>query len=176
MTITVTDVNEPPYFGLDAANRTVNEKTPPGGPVGLPVSAEDDDAGDTRTYSLAGADSASFGIDNGTGSITVGTGTRLDFEDGTKTTYEVTVTATDSSHLSATITVTIEVLNVDEDGVVTLTQLQPQVDTDLRASLDDPDGMVSVLTWEWEISSDNTNWGCHRRSDVGLLHPCVLRT
>ena len=94
----------------------------------------------------------------GRASITVGTGTRLDFEDGTKTTYEVTVTATDSSHLSATITVTIEVLNVEEDGVVTLSQLQPQVDTDLRASLDDPDGMVSGLTWEWEISDDETNW------------------
>ena len=55
----------------------------------------------------------------------------------------MTVTATDSSHVSTTITVTIEVLNVDEDGVVTLSQLQPQVDTALRASLDDPDGMVS---------------------------------
>ena len=104
--------------------------------MGLPVSAEDDDAGDTLTYSMAGADSASFGIDRGTGLITVGAGTRLDFE--TKTTYEVTVTATDSSHLSTTITVTIEVLNVNEDGVVTLSQLQPQVDTLLRASLDRP--------------------------------------
>ena len=69
----------------------------------------------------------------------------------------MTVTATDSSHLSTTITVTIEVLNVDEPGVVTLSQLQPQVDTAVTASLDDPD-MVSVLTWKWEISSDNTNW------------------
>ena len=158
VTITVTNVNEPPYFGSGAANRTVAENTPPGDPVGLPVSAKDDDAGDTLTYSMGGADSASFGIDNGTGLITVGAGTRLDFEDGTKTTYEVTVTATDSSYLSATITVTIEVLNVDEDGVVTLSQLQPQVDTAVTASLDDPDGMVSGLTWKWEISSDNTNW------------------
>ena len=101
--------------------------------------------GDTLTYSMAGADSASFGIGSNTGLITVGTGTRLDFEDGAKATYEVTVTATDSSHLSATVTVTIEVLNVNEDGVLTLSQLQPQVDTALRASLDDPDGSVSAL-------------------------------
>ena len=60
----------------------------------------------------------------------------------------MTVTATDSFHLSTTITVTIEVLNVNEDGVVSLSQLQPQVDTALRASLDDPDGRVSGLTWE----------------------------
>ena len=164
VTITVTNVNEPPSFGLDATDRTVAENTLPGDPVGLPVSAEDDDVGDTLTYSMAGADSASFGIDIGTGLITVGAGTRLDFESGTRTTYEVTVTATDSSHVSTTITVTIEVLNVEEDGVVTLSQLQPQVDTALRASLDDPDGMVSGLTWKWDISNDNINWlDCHHR-------------
>ena len=157
VTITVTNVNEPPSFGLDATDRTVAENTPPGDPVGLPVSAEDDDAGDTLTYSMAGADSASFGIDSGTGLITVGAGTRLDFE--TRTSYEVTVTATDSSFVSATITVAIEVLNVNEDGVVTLSQLQPQVDTLLRATLVDPDRILSGPTWKWEISPDNTNWG-----------------
>ena len=157
VTITVTNVNEPPSFGLDATDRTVAENTLPGDPVGLPVSAEDDDVGDTLTYSMAGADSASFGIDIGTGLITVGAGTRLDFESGTRTTYEVTVTATDSSHLSTTITVTIEVLNVNEKGVVILSQLQPQVDTADRASLDDPDGMVSGLTWKWEISNDGSS-------------------
>ena len=174
VTITVTNVNEPPSFGLDATDRTVAENTPPGDPVGLPVSAEDDDAGDTLTYSMAGADSASFGIDRGTGLIKVGAGTRLDFESGTKTTYEVTVTATDSSHLSTTITVTIEVLNVNEDGVVTLSQLQPQVDTAVTASLDDPDGMVSGLTWKWEISSDNTNWAAIAGATSAFLHPCGL--
>ena len=156
--ITVTNVNERPHFGPGADNRTVDENTAPGGPVGLPVSAEDDDAGDTLTYSMGGQDSASFGINGSTGLITVGAGTRLDFEDGTKTTYEVTVTATDSSHLSATITVTIEVLNVDEDGGVTLSQLQPQVGTALTVSLDDQDGSVAGLTWKWEISTDETNW------------------
>ena len=156
--------------------------------MGLPVSAEDDDAGDTLTYSLAGADSASFGIDSGTGLITVGTGTRLDFESGTKTTYEVTVTATDSSYVSATITVTIEVLNVDEKGVVTLSQLQPQVDTALRASLDDPDGRSLSSLGKWEISSDGTNWAAitggttasytpvaRRRGQVPAGHGVLLR-
>ena len=40
---------------------------------------------------------------------------------------------------------------------MTLSQLQPQVDTELTATLEDPDGSVSGLTWEWGISSDNTN-------------------
>ena len=144
VTITVTNVNEPPYFGLGADNRTVAENTPPGDPVGLPVSAEDDDVGDTLTYSLADQDSASFGIDSGTGLITVGTGTRLDFEDGTKTTYEVTVTATDSSYLSATIKVTMEVLNVDEKGVVPCRSCSPRSILPLR---------LALMTRTWSLSS-----------------------
>ena len=56
---------------------------------------------------MGGTDSASFGITGTTGQITVGTGTTPDFE--TKLRYEVTVTATDSSNLSDTITVTINV-------------------------------------------------------------------
>ena len=63
-----------------------------------PVSAKDVDAGDTLTYSLGGEDSASFGIDSSTGLITVGTGTRLDFE--ARTDYRVMVIVTDSSYVS----------------------------------------------------------------------------
>ena len=157
VTVTLTDVNDPPSFDPGAVDRTVDEKTPPGGRVGLPVSAEDEDARDALTYSLGGPDSASFGIGSNTGLITVGTGTRLDSE--TRTSYEVTVTATDSSYTSATITVTITVGNVDEAGTVTLSQSQPQVDTPLTATLNDPDGVVvSTTTWKWEISPDETNW------------------
>ena len=157
VTVTLTDVNDPPSFDPDAVDRTVNENTQPGGHVGLAVSADDEDAGDTLTYSLGGEDSASFGINSSTGQITVGTGTRLDSE--TRTSYEVTVTATDPSYTSATITVTITVGNVDEAGTVTLSQSQPQVDTPLTATLNDPDGaVVSTTTWKWEISPDETNW------------------
>ena len=53
-----------------------------------------------------------FVIDAGTGQITVGSGTALDYESDKKV-YEVTVTALDSSGASETITVTITVINVD---------------------------------------------------------------
>ena len=107
VTITVTDVNEAPDFDSETATRTVPENTAANLPVGPAVSAEDPDDGDSLTYSLGGTDSASFGITGTTGQITVGTGTTPDFE--TKLRYEVTVTATDSSNLSDTITVTINV-------------------------------------------------------------------
>ena len=71
---------------------------------------------DTLTYTLGGADAASFDIGSvGAGSegqITVGTGTKLDYE--TKQTYMVTVIATDSFGVSASINVTINVTDQNE--------------------------------------------------------------
>ena len=68
--------------------------------------------------------------------------------------YSVTVIATDSSSLSAEIAVTIRVINVDEDGTVTLFPTQPRVNTVLRAGVDDPDGGVvdeygRPVGWQW---------------------------
>ena len=107
VTITVTDMNEAPSFDSATARRNLPENTAANQPVGPAVSAVDVDAGDSLAYSLGGTDSASFGINGSTGQITVGAGTTPDFE--TTTRYEVTVTATDSSNLSDTITVTINV-------------------------------------------------------------------
>ena len=59
------------------------------------------------SYSLGGDDASSFDIGLTTGQITVGTGTKLDYE--TKTTYMVTVIATDSYGESSSIAVTINV-------------------------------------------------------------------
>ena len=156
VTVTITDENDPPNYDPAMVSRVVNENTQPGGGVGLPVSATDPDTGDTLTYSLGGEDSASLGIDSRTGLITVGTGTMLDFE--VRSAYVVTVIATDSSFLSATVTVNIAVIDVDEDGEVTLSQSRPQAGTLLVATLHDPDGdTVSSTTWKWEISDDGSN-------------------
>ena len=79
----------------------------------------------------------------------VGTGTMLDFED--KASYTVTVTATDPDNASDTITVTITVGNADDPGMVTIMpDTTPQVGTELTASLEDPDGSVANLTWQWQ--------------------------
>ena len=74
------------------------------------------------TYTLGGADAGLFDIDRGTGEITVGAGTMLDCEDPNNADHEYggTVTATDPSDASDTITVTIMVtdVRVSEDPVV----------------------------------------------------------
>ena len=106
------DTNNAPVFTA-TITREVDEGTPTGGNVGDPVEATDADD-DELTYTLSGgADMASFDIDPGTGQITVGAGTELNFE-GDQTTYMVEVTAADAFGESGTVMVTIMVEDVDE--------------------------------------------------------------
>ena len=90
--------------------RSVVENTNAGEAVGAPVMATDAED-DALTYALGGVDAALFTIDEGTGQISVGAATTLDYE-ADKNVYEVTVTATDSLGLSATVAMTITVTNV----------------------------------------------------------------
>ena len=46
--------------------------------------------------------------------------------------------------------VVIMVTNVDEDGTVTLSAQQPQSGVEITASVEDIDGAVTGVTWEWE--------------------------
>ena len=103
--------NRPPAFAMATTSRDVAENSGADAVVGGPVVATDPD-NDVVTYALSGADATDFSIHN-TGQITVGQGTMLDFE--TKTTYTVTVTATDPSGETDTIEVTINVTNVGLD-------------------------------------------------------------
>ena len=109
--INVTDVaeNRAPVFASRSTERSIPENTPAGVHIGEAVSAKDADAGDTLTYTLSGADAASFEIDSTTGQLK--TKAALDYE--TKNTYSVTVKASDKT-LTDTIRVTIAITDVDE--------------------------------------------------------------
>ena len=80
--------------------------------------------------------------------------------------YEVTVRATETSavgvgpNTAAELPVTVEVINADEDGMVELNWLQPEVGTVITASLSDPDGDPTDLTWAWyrsKVKNPNPN-------------------
>ncbi len=149
--------NRPPEFSADTATREVPENTAAGENIGAPVTATDLDADDTLAYSLDGAGAASFDIDESSGQIKTKTGVTYDYE--TTPSYSVTVKADDSNGSADTINVTITVTNVDEEGTVTLSPVQPQVDTLLTATLDDPDGNITGETWQWAKSIDgSTGW------------------
>ena len=134
VTVTVTDVDEnvAPEFAEDTTTREVEENTPLGANIGGPVAAMAGDD-DTLTYAIGGADASSFIIIRTTGQIKVREA--LDYE--TKNSYTVTVTATDESDLSDTITVTIMVTDkvglenaydVNDDGVIDRSEALNAVD------------------------------------------------
>ena len=161
VTITVTDMNEPPAFGPHTVTRAVNENTVAGTSIGDAFTATDPDVGDTLTYSLDTASAAVFDIDtNGQ----LKTKAPLDYE--TATGYTITVSVRDSKDAEGTadtatdnsITVTVNVSDLAEDGTITLSSRQPQVGTAFTATLTDPNIASPVATWAWEKSDDKTTW------------------
>ena len=134
---TVTPTNNAPEFpAAEDGARSVAENTAAGGNIGAPVMATDTDAGDTLTYTLGGADMASFDIDPATGQLM--TKAALDFE--TKASYTVTVTASDSNARTAdaTITVTITVTDVPEGFALEL------YDADNSGEIEGPEVIQAV--------------------------------
>ena len=112
--------NTAPEFAGETATRSVSENSPAGTNVGAPVTATDPQS-DTLTYSLGdvagSADAASFTINQSSGQLR----TKVTFDRETKSTYTVTVTATDPSGLFDTITVTIAVTDENEGPLVART-------------------------------------------------------
>ena len=100
----------PEFAATETGARSVAENTAAGENVGAPVAATDAD-NDVLTYTLGGADAASFYIDADTGQIT--TMDALDFE--TRPIYSVTVAASDGEDESP-LMVTITVTNVGLDN------------------------------------------------------------
>ena len=149
---TVTDVmtsNRPPAFDMATTSRDVAENSEAGAVVGDVIVATDPDNDDV-TYALS--DATDFSIHD-TGLITVGQGTMLDFE--TRTTYTVTVTATDPSGETATIEVTINVTNVEETGTVTLSSDMLIVGEAVTATVTDPDVVTAgTEMWQWAGADD----------------------
>ena len=103
--------NNPPAFSADTAARSVAENTAAGQNVGAALTATDADS-DTLTYTLEGADAASFDIVSGSGQIRTKAGVTYNHE--AKSTYTVIVKADDGKAGTATVTVTITVTDVDE--------------------------------------------------------------
>ncbi len=153
-TPTPTPTNRSPVFSSSSTTRSVPENTASGANIGSPVTATDPD-GDALTYSIGGTDSSSFSIASSSGQLR--TKAALDYE--TKSSYSVTVTAEDTSNASDSITVTIGVTNLDETGRVNLSSTHPEVGKEISATLSDPDGGVSSISWQWQSKSKQTSDG-----------------
>ena len=153
--------NNAPEFSAEAATREVAENSPAYHDIGLKVTATDDD-GDRLTYSIKNARTSPFTIVRDSGLLQVGQ--PLDHE--TKSSYEVVIQVTDSEDadgifenpavIDDTITVTITVKNVEEAESVSLSWKQPQVDSEITASLSELDGINSGPTWQWASSGSKS--------------------
>ena len=139
---------------------SVDENAPEDTFVG--VAAAGDADGDSLTYSVSGTDAAKFNnvfnLNASTGEITVKSGANIDYESSVKS-YSVTVSVTDGEDASgaaeseptidATTSVSIEVINIDDPGTVTLSTTAPRVGSMLTASISDQDGTPLLTKAQW---------------------------
>ena len=139
---------------------SVDENAPEGAVVG--VAAAGDPDGDSLTYSVSGTGAAEFNnvfnFDTATGEITVKSGANIDYESSHKS-YSVTVSVTDGEDASgaaespptsdATTSVRIEVINIDDPGIITLSTTAPRVGSMLTASISDQDGSPLLTKAQW---------------------------
>ena len=161
-TTTEATPNTVPAFteGSDTT-RSIAENTVSDRPIGAAVMATEPDYGETLEYTLGGLDPDSFAIESTSGQLQ--TKAALDYE--SKSSYTVTVSVSDQKHadgnddttIDADIAVTITVSDVDEAGSVTLNSDQPQVGTELTATLADEDAGVSNTVWQWAGSAAGTS-------------------
>ena len=167
VTITVTDVNEPPMFSVTGpVSRNVREDTLTGRVLG-DFSATDPDTltpdYSGLTYSLRGSEV--FFLQSGTGELKLRKA--LDYESQPHF-YQVDVSVSDGKNAAgvkdstadATLRVMIDVVNVDEAGMVELLPSStPQEKQALMATLSDPDGHLSEISWQWFRSATRTDLG-----------------
>ena len=146
-------------------------------------SADDPDVADRKLFwTLGGPDAARFSIDGGVLSFKSPPNYEgpadgdedpiaADVQRAGDNAYQVTVRVGsggedgepgDNNHTGddvEEIEVTVNVLNVNEDGWVVIYPRQPQIGSTLSAYLTDPDGSASSGIWQWARSdSDNGPW------------------
>lgn len=146
--------NTPPAFPTATSTRSLAENSTSSHSLEVPVLARDLDAGDTLTYSLSAGDVEFFSIGGTTGQLEAEV--PLDYE--TRSSYSVEVQATDPGGLYDTVSVKIDVTNVDEAGKVFLSPTVTNHPAELNAFLLDPDGSFLDLSWEWAVSPNRETW------------------
>ena len=160
VTITVEDVNEAP-----TVSGAASIEHPEGGTVldidltdGNVNPAEydetDPDTASTAAWSVSGADRGKFEIGATTGllAFTAEPDYETPGDANSDNVYEIMVVVTDDKGATGMMSVTVKVTNMNEPGTVALSSVQPRVVVPLTATLTDPDGGLSGLTWQWSRS------------------------
>ena len=155
VTLTIADDDASPVFAAGTVTaRSVAENTAASTAIGAAFAASDADSGDTVSYALEGTDAALFAVGASDGMLKFKASPDYEApgDDGMDNGYAVTVKASDPHGNAAELAVTVTVTNVDEAGSVTFGTATPAVGTAFTASVEDPDGSVSAVTWQWSRS------------------------
>ena len=147
--------NFPPEFSSATATREVAENSGAPTPVGAAVTATDAE-NEQLTYSLSGADAASFAIGSTSGQISVGQNAQLNYE--TKSSYTVTVTATDTANNTGAIVVTINLTDVNE---------RPEPENDTATTNEDIALTIDVLSNDHDPENDSLQVTLRNRPKYG---------
>ena len=178
--VAVSDVNEPPRFVDQNAPTLLRVRENVDSPVitfgirDTPLDADaytvfDLDVDETAphphddrsySYSVSGPDSDFLAFD-GDGVLSFRPEHKIDYEK--QASYSITVVARSGEglrRLSATLDVTIEVLDREDPGEAVLSQREPQMGRVVHAWVSDPDGGVRIKRWVWEKSDETPSGGC----------------
>ena len=168
--VTVRDVNEPPAFDEDVPTvLRVRENEVP--PVLEFVDGEGNDSRvDEETFDVTDQDGDVVTIPlrvsgddhevlefNSSDILGFIAGHKPDYEE--KSSYSITVEPRYGAR-QPTLDVTIEVVDTEDPGEVSLSQRQPQVGRELHADLSDSDGGVRIDRWTWATSPEPTSGTC----------------
>ena len=167
--------NAPPRFLTTLPLLNVPE-TAAGTNVGEPLSVSDRD-GDPMTLGVQGPDAAFFTVDSATRQLS--TAQELDFETTSGfLSFEVSLhdgrdpdgNAETNPSIDAVLQVRVNVTDLEEEGLVSLSVDEPGVGVLIRAELTDGDGNLSAQNWQWgEIPERTRRLEQHRRCDIREL-------
>ena len=148
VTVTVTGVDEAPSIAAGAATTLTIDENETTLTLGTAYTATEPE-GETVTWSVSGPDSGKFSIDAGQLSFRDSPDFEARANANRDNVYEVTVVAADPARNSDQLAVRVTVINVNEPGTITFSSVRPKVGVALTATLEDPDGGVTDLTWQW---------------------------
>ncbi len=152
--VVLTSVPAPPVFPNDRETFSVEEHPRSFKRVGFVIAT--DRNGDKPIYSVSGPDrdvfTHHFFLNTNNGVIWAQEGGyAIDYE--AKRQYNINVTARDPGGLSDSVEVVITVNNVDEPGSITFSPSVPTAGRPIGATLQDPNGGITNLRWQWSIST-----------------------
>ena len=149
--VTVTDLDETVAITIDTGGFVVDYDENSAADVAA-LTATDPEGAAIR-WSLGGDDSGAFEIsDRGVLRFLRPPDYERPVDHDGDSEYLVEVRARAGAGAAVAQGVVVNVVNVDEDGVLVLSSPQPQAVTPLRAAVADPDGGVLVLSWVWQRS------------------------